>query len=452
MIPTLRDYQLTAVTLSVESLLRQSGFSLLLSPGLGKTGVTCRVIAVLNAIDNLTRVLVTAPSRVMHHWLHESTAWQSGLSVRILDGSPVQRLKLLNSRFDGIVVVSHDLLHWLTQQKTPPFQLFVWDESSKAKNWSAKRTKAGRRIASTAGKRMVLTGSPMPNCPSEFFPQQFMLDRGKTLGTTVGKFRERFMHRGGFENREWIFDAQQLLPFQELIAPWVLRQDSSLLTGFPDIIYTDIKIDLEPAAKAIYKEIETELYTELTDNPLFAMSGASRYSLCRQIASGSYYDEHQVTQNVHHEKLQVLSDRIDEIDGPVLVAYHFRHSLEQIRTIYPSAPAINGDTSAKETQAIIARWQTGAIPVLLAQCQAISHGIDGLQFSSNRIIWYEPTDMPEVHEQLNARLARSGQTKTVFVDYLIVRGTTEVAILNVLRKKQTVQQALLAYFKENAPF
>ena len=103
MIPTLRDYQLTAVTLSAESLLRQSGHALLLAPGLGKTGVTCRVIAVLNAIDNLTRVLVTAPSRVMHHWLHESTAWQSGLSVRILDGSPTQRLKLLNSRFDGIV-------------------------------------------------------------------------------------------------------------------------------------------------------------------------------------------------------------------------------------------------------------------------------------------------------------------------------------------------------------
>jgi SNF2 family DNA or RNA helicase len=413
--------------------------------GLGKTAVSSRLIDAVSNTLGVERVLVTAPTRVQTHWRTEADAWSAGLPLTLLSGSPSKRAEQL--RKPGIHVLSHGLLNWLTRTKHTPYDLFIVDESSKFRNWTAQRTKAARRIASTAKYRLLLTGSPAPNCPSEFFAQQFLLDRGATLGSTLGKFRERFMYRGGFENREWLFNYDLLPKLEDLLRPWYLRQGTELLSNMPEVIYNPIKLDLPPGVLAAYKEFEAELYTELLADPLITFSGSGKYATCRQLASGGYYDADKNSIEVHEIKLDALEGICDETPGPVLVAYQFRRELDHLRSRFGSIPAINGDTNNATTQQIIDSWKQHKIPLLAAQSQAISHGVDGLQHGGNTVVWYTLTDSLETHDQLNARLARSGQTNTVIVHYLLCRATVDVAMLNLIRKKYTIQHALLEHLR-----
>ena len=449
----LRPYQKTAVQLGLSKLTYQNGYELVLDPGLGKTAVSCRITAAMQVLFGISRVLVTAPEKVMRHWIAESAAWGAGMQAFTVEGTPAKRLVVMQQNSPGIHIVSHGNLDWLSRlKKVKPFDLFIIDEGSKFRNWSAKCTKAAIRISSKAAARLILTGSPMPNCPSEFFSQMCIMDRGKTLGRHIGQFRSRYMHPGGYQDHDWIFDEDKVEEVQELIAPWILRQDSSLLDGFPEVIEVDVPIHLPAKAKSIYQDMEQLLYTELTSQPLMAMSGSSKYSLCRQIASGGYYDADKVHHEVHAAKTEAVANIADETDSPLLVVYCFRHEHERLKKAFPYADSINGDTDTKHTEEVIKRWQQGKTRMILAQSQSISHGIDGLQHGGHTLVWYTMTNKPDDHDQLVFRLARSGQANPfVTVHNLIAIGTLDRGILSGLRKKQTSQQAMLEYFREKTP-
>lgn len=435
--------------LAAQNLIDKGGFGLLLSMGLGKTVVTCRTIAILNALYGVQRVLVTAPGKVLRHWKEEAEEWGAGLPVVTLDGGPEERKAELKKNQNAIHLISHGTLKWLSFIRCKPFDLFVVDEGSKFRTWMGKQSMAARRIARRTNMRLLLSGSPTPNCPSEFFAQQYILDRGETLGRTIEVFRDKYMSIGGYENHEWIFDRSQEKDLLDLIAPWVLRQDSSLLDGFPEVIENDIVVELPPKAKLIYKDIEDELYTEYTTDPLFALSGSSRYSLCRQIASGGYYDENKVDHEVHDAKIEAVSEIIDETSSPVLVVYQFIHEHKRLKKAFPHAKSINSSTSGKQFDDIMNGWVAGDVPLILAQTKSISHGVDGLQKAGCTLVNFSQTDSPDDDDQTVARLARSGQKqKFVTVHRIIAKGTIDRMVLRRVREKVSQQQAILDYFKE----
>lgn len=447
--PELRPYQDKAVATTLDRLSRQNGNGLILDPGVGKTAIVCTVADKLRP----DRILVTAPARVLAHWVAELDQWYPNHApIYPLTGSPDSREFLLRHAGDGIYLITHDMLAWLNKTKHDPFDMFVADESSKLRNWSAKRTKAARKVALRSEHRLVMTGSPHPNCVSEWFSQQFILDRGKTLGQHISRFREQYMHKGGYENREWIFDMENLSKFQASIEPWITRQDSSVVEGFPKVVYNTIDIALPDQAFRAYKEIEKDLYTELTETPLLALSGSARYNICRQMASGScYIPGTKEPTLVHEAKLEAIEDLRDELppDAQLLVAYQYEHEYLSLTKRFPKALCIKGGTSMTETNRAIVMWQLGLCPMLIAQSQSISHGINGLQFGGNNVVFYTTPDQPDAFEQLIARLARSGQPNdVVFVHLLQAIRTIDRAVLRRLQTKCALQTAVLDYFQE----
>lgn len=447
MVYQLLPHQREAYQFAAQRLLSLKSTGLLLDPGLGKTGTTLRLIDYLSCVVGMNCVLITAPSKVLSHWSRESENFGCVLPIHVLDGTPKNREQLLR-RNHGVYVVSHDLLKWVYLRRQL-FDLFVIDESNKFRNWESKRTVAARRLASGAKYRMILTGSPAPNCPSEMFAQHFILDRGITLGTTLTEFRNVFMHRGGFENREWLFDEELRETFNNAIAPWYIRQDKELLGTIPPLSYNEIRFDLPKEAKEAYKEFERQLYYEwMNGDQIVAFGGSQRYNLCRQLAGGFYYDgEDKTPRDVHTAKAELLRDLIDGTNDNVLVAYNYRYELDIIRRICGPCPAINGDTTNKQTEQIIKEWQAGEHKFLAAQSQAISHGVDGLQHGSSTLVWYSLTDFPDAHDQLISRLHRTGQTKRVIVHYLIAKGTVDSLQLRRIRDKLTQQAAMMEYFR-----
>lgn len=447
----LRDYQKVAVETAVKELLYRRGFGLILGMGLGKTVVTHRVIDVLKLLFGPTKTLVTCPSKVIPHWEKEAKAWGSLNEVFTLDDTAPGRLAILQQNKPGIYVVSHALLKWV-EQTSVGFSTFVVDEGSKFRNWSAKQTKAARRIATRTKYRILLTGTATPNDPGEIFSQQFLLDLGATLGSTVGGFQERFCYRGGYENREWIFNDDYSDHLAQLVAPWYLRQDTLDHLSMPLLVERVVSVDLPQPALKIYKKFERELFAELdSGQELIALSGSGKYNLCRQIASGGAYlrDDDKTAVGIHDAKIEALADLVAESNRPTLVAYYYKHEEVRLKQAFPKAVFIKSGISNKELEAIKARWKLGLIDMLVAQADSISHGVDGLQHGGADIVWFTLTDHPEAAWQLIARIWRQGQRgPVVTVNYLIANRTIDVAVYKLLIKKEATQAAFLNAIQE----
>lgn len=462
----LREYQKTAHSFAVQTLLDLRGAGLLVGCGLGKTIVTLKAIDTLRLLstDQIESVLIAAPMRVVDHWLNEHLAWNTSLPVRVMDGPPKKRLQQLAQPFRGITVVTHACLSWLApptkilRKPRKQFDMLVIDEGSKFRDWSAKRVAAGLRIALRSKYRLLLTGTPCPNHTGEIFAQQALIDKGLTLGKTIGGFRDRFMFQGEYPN-EWYFRDEKQAELQQLISPYYLHQSADLLLGLPDIVHQQIKIKLPPAVHREYKRMEAELIAELKQTTLLAFSGSDRYRLCRQLASGMVYDQHDTAASLllgkkhhvaHTEKLEAIHDLLPETDGPVMIAYQFTSEREELLKSFAAyrPQVICGGTSQAESKAAIKSVQDGTTKILLVQSQSVSHGIDGLQHGCNILVWFTLPDSGEVYEQLIARLHRSGQTKPVIVYYPLAVGTIDVAMLRMLQQKQANQENLLRGLSE----
>ncbi len=418
-----------------------SGVAVLLDPGYGKTSIMLSWIAAQSR-----QVMIVAPVRVLYGvWRQEAAKWDQfkHLSFAIVHGSLKERHAALQSGAD-ILLVSSDGIKWIEDVGFSP-QVLIVDESSKFKNWTAKRTKAMRKVCLKAEKRFILTGTPCPKSLLDLFPQIFIVDGGRRLGKTITSYKGKYFQQGGFKGYEWLPKKNAQAEIQAAIADCCYRLDARDHLDLPPVHYNDVRIDL-PDMKQ-YRELEDQMFLELEGGGIAAASPGAASNMCRQYCNGHVYENDSFIR-IHEEKLEALEELLDELQGkPAIVAYQYRSDLERFRERWPKMPAINGQTDSKELLKLIDAWNRGDLPKLAVQPQALSYGLN-MQAGGNDVIWFGLTTNLETYLQLNARLHRQGVKGQVRIHHLICRDTVEEAILKGLRKKTAVQQSILDYLSE----
>lgn len=461
----LHDYQKEAHRFAVNRIVTHKGAGLWLDPGLGKTAVALHTIPTLQLLEGIRHSVVIAPARVLEtSWPGEIEKWKLPLTYAWIKGSEVERQEALDSKADiyflGCENLAKVIVDKQAKRQRKRMQLPDWldrvrfsadyaiiDESTKFKSWSSARSKYLRKLLQRIPRRLALTGTPAPNnIGADLFSQHFILDSGKTLGTTVTGFRERWMRSCGYENRQWEMVPELVPTFLDLISPWYLRQEVLDHLDMPELINNEIEIVLPEKAMKVYKEMEKEMYVEIEQNELAALSAGSKYSLCRQIASGSAYDPEKRIIEIHDAKLDAVENLFEELNGkPLLIGFNFLHELKKLQKRWPNIAFIAG--GVKNTKEIIAKWRSGQIKLLAAQTQSISHGVNGLQ-SGNDLVWFSPVDRPEDRDQFERRLWRQGVVGNVRVHHLLCRGTVEKKIKRVSDNKSATQQDVLRAIKD----
>jgi superfamily II DNA or RNA helicase len=445
----LHSYQRTARNHLLDSIALRQGAGLWLDPGLGKTGISLKTVECLRAVDGVRKTLIVAPLRViLTSWPNEIAKWGCDLRYEIIQG-PKRAAAL--ARDADIYLMNVDNVRWLEKLSGWDFDLLIVDEVTKFKNWSAQCTKSLRRMLPKIPRRITLTGTPVPNSLADIFPQQFVLDQGKTLGTTIGRFREQWCRSCGYEGRQWEVVPSLTQPLLDLISPYYLRQEAVDHLDMPAVLRNEILVDLPPKAKQLYDKIHREMVAEFEDETVSALTPGSKYNLCRQIASGNFYGEDGEAVNVHSAKLDALADLIDELNGkPLLIGYCFRHEQIALAKRFKGMSFVNGSTSAQESVKILTAFSQGKLPLLAAQCQAMSHGVDGLQKHCADVCWLSPTDQPEIRQQFEARIYRQGVgCKNVRFHYILADKTVDLKIKRVLDRKDSVQRDVLRSIKCN---
>ena len=89
-------------------------------------------------------------------------------------------------------------------------------------------------------------------------------------------------------------------------------------------------------------------------------------------------------------------------------------------------------------------WNKGRVPILAAHPKSIGHGLN-LQHGGHTCVWMSPTWDLELWEQGNSRLPRQGQKNQVVVHMLSSPGTVDAKVYAALRRKASVQDALIEY-------
>ena len=70
-----------------------------------------------------------------------------------------------------------------------------------------------------------------------------------------------------------------------------------------------------------------------------------------------------------------------------------------------------------------------------------------LQEGGSTLIWFGLTWSLELYQQTNARLHRQGQRNMVIIHHIICRGTVDEKVMEALRRKEGIQDALMEAVK-----
>jgi len=411
--------------------------------GLGKTVST--LTALIDLIDQkvIKKTLIIAPLRVSNHtWPTEIANWThtSALNYTVLSGlTPKKREAALDEDTD-IHIINRENVPWLVEKlgQKWTYDCVVIDESSSFKSHTSKRWRSLKKVYGKIDRMVQLTGTPAPNSLLELWPQFYLLDKGKRLENTRGKFLNKYCTAvGNPQWNQWAVKPDRADAIHNAVADIALVMNAEDYLKLPARIDIKVEVELPPKARSIYEQMKSDFLIAYQDGEILAVNAAVQIGKLMQIANGNVYDEDGEYVRCHREKFDALEEIIDSTNDPVLIAYNFKSDLAELRLLFPDAEVIGKDTT------VINRWNAGEIPILFAHPASAGHGLN-LQKGGNVIVWFGLTWSLELYQQFNARLHRQGQDKPVRIFHILTKDTADKAVLEALTTKKDTQDTLLS--------
>ena len=303
----------------------------------------------------------------------------------------------------------------------------------------AKRFKALRKVRPFVKRIVGLTGTPCSNGLMDLWAQFRLLDKGERLGKRIGQYRDAYFipDWNGFTYSPRPGAEKQIY---SKIADISISMKTTDHLKMPELVMTADTVELDEAAATVYKDMEQEMCLDFTRDSITAANAGVLCGKLTQLASGSVYTDGGSVMRIHSHKLDALEDLIEAQNGkPVLIAYWYKHERDSIMERF--------ECREIKTDADIADWNNGKIPVALIQPSSAGHGLN-LQSGGSTIIWYTMPWSLELYQQTNARLWRQGQqSETVVIHHLVAAGTIDEDIMKVLENKDKTQAAMMKAVK-----
>jgi SNF2 family DNA or RNA helicase len=430
----LRSYQLKAV----DYILEKKRCGLAIDMGLGKTIIALTSFVRLHNYK-VKKVLIIAPLNVAKNvWGNEISKWEHTrhLSYSICCGTEKERLENLKKEVD-IYIINQENIEWMRDQGFDKYGMIVVDESHKFKNHGSSRFKALKKF--TYKYIVLLSGTPMPQGFADMWSQQFLIDKGESIGHNITTYRSMYFRP---KINGYGFDCvYPELISKRLSTRWLYMRGEDYLT-LPDKI--DITISIEIDNYYLYESFEKEYYLEIQNKELTAVNAGVLCNKLLQYCNGAVYDENKEYVEIHDNKLDMLEELIeDHPEENVLVAFNFKSDEERIKKRLKEAITL----TSKNINEIERQWNNGEIKLLLCQCNS-AEGLN-LQQGGRIIIWFGLTWRMDSYKQFNARLHRQGQTKPVLVYHLVSKDCKDEEVMKVLANKNATQEDLFEVLKND---
>jgi len=435
---------------AVEAVLLENAPAVFLEQGLGKTLVTLEIIY-QKMLDNPgLRTLVIAPLMICETvWEQENDKWGYPMRVKHISGDPKRRLKIMGAREADIYLITPDLVEWLNSLGEFPFDFAVIDELTKFKTSSSQRWRyLRRRFMRNPVQRLGLTGTPVPNGYHDLWAQMYMLDDGRCLGPLKGQWEEDYFHNISVDPTKydvWVLRKGARERIHDMLrnAAVLSMRAEEVLGQRPPIFLPSIFVQMDKQSREIYNDLEKEMCATMPDGTEILPEHDTTVSIkLRQCCSGFMYDEDGGIHRLHDGKMKATKELVESMNGePLMIVYTFAPELMQLRSMFPKAPFISGDSKKAEKIEALRAWNARELPVLLVHPGTVGHGVNA-QYGGHHILFYSCDWNLETYEQMIARLNRQGQVSTVFIRHM-VGGSVENDVIRRLNAKSKLQIGLM---------
>jgi SNF2 family DNA or RNA helicase len=366
--------------------------------GLGKTVQVLAAMCHAHA-EGAKWFFVVAPNSVVANWEREVRK-HTRLHPVVVHGADRDQELARWKRRGGVAITTYGTVGRLAS-RVERLDFLAVDEAHYAKNPDAQRTQAVANLASRSSRVVLMTGTALENRLAEMSSLITLAQPGMRGSL------ERLIGFGGRPNPRVIRT--------ELAPVYLRRTQADVLVELPERIEIDEWVEPSEEDLAAYRNTPAVLvYKRMAATIGDGTRTSAKYERLREIV-----DEH-------------LSQ-----GRKVLVFSFFLQVIADVCDLVGDTAQITGGTSHGERQRIIDEFTTAPdARVLVGQIDAGGIGVN-LQ-AAQVVIIMEPQLKPSTEWHAIARAHRMGQSKTVTVHRLMVRGTIEERIVELLRKKTEI--------------
>lgn len=452
-------------------------------PGCGKSKVIVDGTNQLFADKGNNLTVVVCPNTVKATWsnpvwgqivTHTPSTFEVPVIVRIDAGKKLpdtQKLKEYKGTRPVWIIVNYEALRsehlqqWLMQvlQVLSPSTL-VLDESTRIKNRTALQTKAAMRISICAGRRYILTGTPITNNPLDLYAQMNFLSKDILRFPSFVSFRNRYAEMGGYSvggRPVEIVGWKNLAELKTKIKNFsrVVTKEEAL-PDLPPKLYAKIEVPLPAEQVRAYKQMREYAIAEFPGTMERAMAPIALTKLLRlsQINAGHLtvsdgFGSNTIQKFKTNPKIDAVVELLQEHERMVVFCM-FIAEIEQLQDALTakgiSFGSIYGETHNTEREAIQGRYQAGDLRVVI--CQVVTGGIGITLTRGHAACFLTNPYSYEARRQAEDRLHRPGQVHNVIYYDIIAtcegERTIDATVLDVLKRKEDLSDRILGHSLE----
>ena len=415
--------------------------------GLGKTIQVISLLLKLKEEDRLNPkhpALIVVPAALLSNWSQEISRFAPSLSKEIYHGSNRTFDKNIEVHITTYAVVQQDL----EKLKKIKFSVNILDEAQNIKTPDAGRTKSVKALKSNV--RIAMTGTPVENKLMDYWSVlDFIM---KNLMGNKTHFKEEFAIPV-----ERFRDTNKLEAFRKLTSPFILRRmktDKKVISDLPDKIINNILLSLTSEQAALYESLVEQVETMLEK-----AEGIQRSGLVFKLIGGlkqicdhpSLYlknDNYKKDLSGKTKALKELLDKIFSSGEKVLIFTQFKTMGSLLQSFLEDeysieVPFYHGGCNRKQRDAMVKNFQEDSFcKVMIISLKAGGVGLN--LTAANHVIHYDLWWNPAVENQATDRAYRIGQKKNVNVHRMIIKGSFEERINEMLESKQELANLTVA--------
>lgn len=420
--------------------------------GSGKTKLLLDLIRLRKFTGELRTALVCVPNLInFTTWEMQIEKHAPDLTYRVLQGSRAKRYKMLDEEPVDVCLINYGGLQTymaastrITRKGTNKRSMVVEDGEDFASLFNFLALDEIHlgvgSVRSLLYEMLKLISARVDYCygasgmahgadPEPLWPQFYVVDRGETLGASLGLFHAALYkpveHRYTPQGFVWQFDKRKALRLHRMIQHRSLRYSDAEFSDLPQVVKYEIPVKLTPA--------QVSRYDELVEMAQIAMAAGETpepvWIRQRQTAAGFIAIRGEDVEKLDVEfapnpKAEALEAFLLELaEDEKLVVFHdylftgqiICRVLKRIGIDHAGVGGLWKDPGAQLRRFL----KEPRCRVWVANCKAGGTGTDGLQEVCRWGLFFETPSNPVTRQQAIKRLHRDGQRRRVHIADLV---------------------------------
>ena len=441
---TLRDYQKQILS----ELRHIPAPYFLMGTGTGKTLVSLARYE----RDGNGKLLIICPKKIIEQWhTHVEREFPEKKILKFSSKASATTINkgLLSADNYDVIVLNYEILFKLRGLLNIVNNdwTIILDEGHRIRNFGTirnrvKATDAVLQIGKLTTKKMILTATPTQSNYGGYLDYYTQLRFLGYIDMSYTDYYERYCITKSINYGTSPYPVKTIVGYKhtEEIKSILDKCARYYESKFGDFEPQHNKITLEqtPSYKKILRE---EAYKDI----MITNSMRKRVAL-KTLSSGTIYGQDMSDTHYSYEdnttKLDWLEDFLSDTNEIVTIFYQYNVEMEALKKLLAKLKkryiVING-----QTKNAVKEVQRTDYDVIIGQFQAMSESIDGIQHKSHIEVFLTMPESSLTYKQAIGRINRIGQTKVPMYYYLVMKGTLDEKVYNLIEQKLDFSEEVL---------